>query len=135
MADGALSRSEGYFEGKDAHGGADPSRSPTSRHYARLACWIALTDVLAIEVAILLTRYIRLGLRSAGPNFATIMLVAPLVLVRESRVASSPSPKPSSAGPPGQLASLKLLLRQAEPWSEPLSRYFQTAPGVTSETG
>jgi exopolysaccharide biosynthesis polyprenyl glycosylphosphotransferase len=81
VADGALSRSEGYFEGKDAHGGVDPSRSPTSRHYARLACWIALTDVLAIEVAILLTRYIRLGMRSAGPNFATITLVAPLVVV------------------------------------------------------
>jgi exopolysaccharide biosynthesis polyprenyl glycosylphosphotransferase len=81
VADGALSRSEGYFEGKDAHGGVDPSHSPTSRHYARLACWIALTDVLAIEVAVLLTRYIRLGLRSAGPNFATIMLVAPLVVV------------------------------------------------------
>ena len=81
MADGALSRSEGYFGGKNAHEGVDPSRSPTSRHYARLACWIALTDILAVEVAILLTRYIRLGVRSAGPNFATIMLVAPLVVV------------------------------------------------------
>src|SRR5439155_16403470 len=81
VADGALSRSEGYFGGKNAHEGVDPSRSPTSRHYARLACWIALTDILAVEVAILLTRYIRLGVRSAGPNFATIMLVAPLVVV------------------------------------------------------
>jgi exopolysaccharide biosynthesis polyprenyl glycosylphosphotransferase len=81
VADGALSSSsERYVGGKDAREGVG-RRSPTSRHYARLACWIALTDVLAIELAILLTRYIRLGMRSAGPNFATIMMVAPLVVV------------------------------------------------------
>jgi exopolysaccharide biosynthesis polyprenyl glycosylphosphotransferase len=64
-----------------AHQGLGPSRSPTSRRYIWLACRIALTDALAVEAAILLTRYIRLGLRPAGPNFATIMLVAPFVVI------------------------------------------------------
>jgi exopolysaccharide biosynthesis polyprenyl glycosylphosphotransferase len=40
-----------------------------------------VTDAAAVEAAILLTRYIRWGLRPAGPNFASIMLVAPLVVV------------------------------------------------------
>ena len=82
MADGALSRTEGYLAGEgSAPPGLGPSRSPTSRRYVWLGCRIALTDVLAVEAAILLTRYIRLGLRPAGPNFATIMLVAPLVVI------------------------------------------------------
>src|SRR5436853_7661182 len=63
------------------------------------------------------------------------MLVPPLALVCDRIVASSPSPKPSSAGPLFQVESLKLLLRQAAPCSEPLSSYFQSAPGVTKDTG
>jgi exopolysaccharide biosynthesis polyprenyl glycosylphosphotransferase len=81
MADGALTRTEGYHMAQGTAEEFDLSRSPTSRRYVRLACWMALTDVLAVEAAILLTRLIRLGFRPAGPNFAAIMLVAPLVVV------------------------------------------------------
>lgn len=81
MADGVLSRSDRYADGRGAPDGAGLPHSSTSRRYARLARSIALTDVLAVEAAILLTRYIRLGVRPAGPNFASIMLFAPLAVL------------------------------------------------------
>lgn len=52
---------------------------PTSRGYARLALWIALTDVLSIEAAILLTRLARFGLSVPGSSLATVLLFAPIV--------------------------------------------------------
>src|SRR6185295_17459893 len=39
-----------------------------------------------------------------------------------------PSPKPNCVGPLVQALSSKSIPRQAVPWLEPLSRYFQTAP-------
>jgi exopolysaccharide biosynthesis polyprenyl glycosylphosphotransferase len=81
LADGALSRSEDYRAGAAAHHGVGLTRSPTSQRYIRLAWWIALTDALAVEAAILLTRYIRMGLRPAGPNFVAILLIAPIVVI------------------------------------------------------
>jgi exopolysaccharide biosynthesis polyprenyl glycosylphosphotransferase len=56
-------------------------RPRTSRRYARLAVWIALTDVLAVEAAIILTRFARTGLSTPGQGFVVILLLAPLVWV------------------------------------------------------
>src|SRR5436309_15085583 len=47
-------------------------------------------------------------------------------------VRSSPSPKPSWAGPLVQELSSNSRRCQFVPWLEPLSRYFQTAPVETS---
>src|ERR1043166_8063672 len=47
-------------------------------------------------------------------------------------VASSPSPKPSCAGPLAHDASLNELLRHAAPGLLVESQYFQTAPVATS---
>ncbi len=49
-----------------------------------------------------------------------------------STVASSPSPKPSSAGPACHEVSSKPGSFHAVPWSDPSSRYFQTDPSATS---
>jgi exopolysaccharide biosynthesis polyprenyl glycosylphosphotransferase len=47
----------------------------------QLALWIALTDVLAVEAAILLTRFARYGLGKPGPSFLGILILAPVVWV------------------------------------------------------
>src|SRR5687767_4249173 len=44
---------------------------------------------------------------------------------KETTVASSPSPYPSWAAPDVQDPSAKPAARQAVPWFDPLSRYFQ----------
>src|SRR6184192_1445474 len=77
VADGALSRTDSYLAGKGIHEAVEISPSPTSRRFIRLGCWIALTDALAVEAAIMLTRFIRFGFRPAGPNFMTILVVTP----------------------------------------------------------
>jgi len=56
-------------------------RPGTSRRYLRLAMWIALTDVLAVEAAILLTRFLRYGLSAPGSGFLGILILAPFVWV------------------------------------------------------
>src|SRR5207237_9362954 len=56
-------------------------RPRTSRRYMRLAMWIALTDVLAVEAAILLTRFLRYGLSAPGSGFLGILILAPFVWV------------------------------------------------------
>src|SRR5439155_11075674 len=53
----------------------------TSRRYLRLACWMALSDALAVEVALLLTRLIRFGFRPARSDFRVLLFLAPLVWV------------------------------------------------------
>src|SRR5262245_8122801 len=80
MAEGALRRADQHLEPR-APREQDLARSPASRHYVKLSCLIALTDALAVVAAILITRYVRWGARPAGPHFATILLVAPLVVI------------------------------------------------------
>jgi exopolysaccharide biosynthesis polyprenyl glycosylphosphotransferase len=81
VAKRALSSTELMLPDQGDTEGDRASRTPTSHQYARLAVWIALTDVIAVEAAIALTRYIRMGLNPAGPNFATIMIVTPFVVI------------------------------------------------------
>ena len=47
-------------------------------------------------------------------------------------MAAASGPKPSRATPVLQAPSLKLVPRQAVPWSDPSSRYLQVAPSGES---
>ena len=80
MADGAPTTSEATLSA-DAVPSVQLARPGTSRRYTRLALWIALTDVLAVEAAILLTRFARFGFSHPGPNFVGILVLAPVVWV------------------------------------------------------
>ena len=75
MAEGAPTTSEAILP-PDAVAGAGLGRPGTSRRYVQLALWIALTDVLAVEAAILLTRFARYGLGRPGPSFVGILILA-----------------------------------------------------------
>jgi exopolysaccharide biosynthesis polyprenyl glycosylphosphotransferase len=56
-------------------------RPRTARRYARLAVWIALTDAVSIDLAILLTHALRPGARPYTAAFLVVLLIAPVIWV------------------------------------------------------
>jgi len=62
-------------------GGETFHRAEAARRYRRVAVSIALTDALALDVAILLVRLTRFGLKPPGLGFAGLLLVGPAVWV------------------------------------------------------
>ena len=79
MADPVILSEHGLVSLPDGSG--PPERGEAARLYARLARWIAVTDILGLEVALILTRLLRRGFASWEPDFVLLLGIAPLVWV------------------------------------------------------
>ena len=53
----------------------------TARRYGRLALWIALTDALSLDVAILLSHWLRTGFGELSVEFLLVLVIAPVIWV------------------------------------------------------
>jgi len=76
MADSTVETDALLFPSRAADAGGAVS---TQRRYRRFSLWIALTDALALEAAIILARFIRFGFQPVTSRLTILLLVAPLV--------------------------------------------------------
>jgi exopolysaccharide biosynthesis polyprenyl glycosylphosphotransferase len=56
-------------------------RSATARRYFKIACRIAVTDALALDAALVITRILRSGFKSVSTDFLLLLTLAPIVWV------------------------------------------------------
>jgi exopolysaccharide biosynthesis polyprenyl glycosylphosphotransferase len=57
------------------------ARPGTARRYGRLALWIALTDALSLDVAILLAHWMRTGFGELSAEFLLVLVISPVIWV------------------------------------------------------
>jgi exopolysaccharide biosynthesis polyprenyl glycosylphosphotransferase len=55
--------------------------SATARRYFRIACWLALTDALALDAALLVTRAAQTGFQPVTMDFLVLLALAPFIWV------------------------------------------------------